>query len=201
MRLFVAADIDDHVRAACTSVAVDLDRALRDVLPSCDLKWVAADKLHITVRFIGHVETPVADRIVSALARPLDEPSATLRLGRPGVFPTAGAARVLWIGLLDGQEALGRMHAIVEHRLQEIGVAPEDRPLTAHLTLARFRTPPTGRAAAVRKAVEGVQVEPAAWELTRLTLYESRLSPKGPTYVPLAHTPLGERAATPHEAR
>jgi RNA 2',3'-cyclic 3'-phosphodiesterase len=61
----------------------------------------------------------------------------------------------------------------------------EQRAFSPHLTLGRFREPGTVRD---RQILSGVSVPTAgACTVDRLTLYQSRLSPKGPTYTPIAH--------------
>jgi 2'-5' RNA ligase len=70
-------------------------------------------------------------------------------------------------------------------------VAPEDRPYRPHVTLARVKEPAGLRTAPL---LEGVREhEFGVRRVDAITLFESRLSPRGPTYMPLHRTPLAGR--------
>jgi len=190
VRLFIAVDLDDAVREACRRISRGIDKRIRPIASGCDLKWVAPENLHITVRFIGHVSDEIAAGITGVFVAPIPQPGFEAALDRPSVFPPAGAPRVIWVGLAEGSEQLRLVHDEVERRLQTIAVPAEDRAFTAHLTLARFRAPVGGAGAAIRRALGDVPVAAIRWPVRRVTLYESRLSPKGPTYRPLVYAPL-----------
>lgn len=187
MRLFVAVELDAAVHhAAETAVS-----QLRDTLPgSLSARWVSTANMHLTVRFIGHV----ADDRVPAVLRALEPPVAIapfdLALGGCGVFPSHGPPRVMWIGLQEGLSSLRAMHDEFNRRLRPLGLEPEDRPYSAHLTLARLKDPPPGSAALVRDAIGRVRVPAARCQVSAATLFESRLSPKGSTYNPRLRIPL-----------
>jgi 2'-5' RNA ligase len=105
-----------------------------------------------------------------------------------GAFPRAGQPRVLWAGLARGRESLLRLERVVASRLAEAGIAPEPRAYNPHLTLARVRDAAGLRAAAL---LDGVSDDPIGTiRIDAFTLFDSRLSSKGPTYVPLQRTPL-----------
>jgi len=187
MRLFVAVELDDAVLAAAQHAAEDLRRRLGTVLQP---KWVAAANMHLTVRFIGHVADERAASILDALRSPLQSAPFDVALGDCGVFPPHGPPRVLWIGLKEGLPSLQAMHEEFNRRLLPLGLEPENRPFSAHLTLARVKDASRGSSSATREAVRAVSVEPARCHISEATVFESRLSPKGPTYAPLLRVPL-----------
>jgi 2'-5' RNA ligase len=84
---------------------------------------------------------------------------------------------------------LRRVHGIVEDRLAETGLTRESRPYTAHLTVARFRDS-RGAGRKIGAALESIPVPEARWTVDRVTLYQSKLSPKGSVYTPLLRTML-----------
>jgi 2'-5' RNA ligase len=184
VRLFVAIDIDAATRAAAAGVIQRVERRLR-----ADVKWVAPENLHITVQFIGHVGDADAERIRAAMAPPLAVRPFAIRVAALGAFPPRGGPRVIWCGVEGADRELAAVHGEVAGRLKAAAaVEPEARPFRAHLTIGRYRTP--GRAAD-RTALGAIEVgllgTPA---IDHITLYESRLSPRGPTYTPLVRTPL-----------
>jgi 2'-5' RNA ligase len=102
-----------------------------------------------------------------------------------GCFPARGSPRVLWLGVGDGVAELRRLQKGLERAL---GVSPgHEESFTPHLTLARFRD----RVPRAKLAqIADIRAYAGPSRIDRVTLYESRLSPTGPAYLPLAHAPL-----------
>jgi 2'-5' RNA ligase len=100
---------------------------------------------------------------------------------------------VLHVAVGEGREPLARLAGEVSERLRPLGVPPDDRPFTAHLTLARVRD--GAEAGVVRDLQAFVPSEPFAaggpLRVEGVVLYESRLSPRGPTYSARARFALG----------
>jgi len=71
-----------------------------------------------------------------------------LTLARCGVFPGPRQPRVLWCGLEDPRDGCRRWLAAAEAPLRALGFPPEERPFTAHVTLARAPSPEGSRAVA-----------------------------------------------------
>jgi RNA 2',3'-cyclic 3'-phosphodiesterase len=73
-------------------------------------------------------------------------------------------------------------------RLEGIEFRRESRPFSPHLTLARFKD---GGSPADRERIASARLESAGeCTIDHVTLYQSRLSPRGPTYTPLVVSPL-----------
>ncbi|MGE5360432.1 MAG: RNA 2',3'-cyclic phosphodiesterase [Bacteroidales bacterium] len=188
MRLFVAVDLDDTVRRAAGRVA----RNVRDTLERAEMygvSWVAPDNFHLTLRFLGEVADEVALRVQEVLAPPFAVAPFDVALGGVGVFPPAGAARVIWLGVHEGLEELTSLHREVEERLAPLAFAPDERAYRAHLTVARFRVPAPARVRQLIAAGEAPSI--GRCPVSHLTLYRSRLSPKGATYTALVRSALG----------
>jgi RNA 2',3'-cyclic 3'-phosphodiesterase len=183
MRLFVAVEIED----AAGQVAVEIARKLRAAIePALKARWVPPENMHLTVRFIGHVDDDRASELIDVLSRPLDIPSFDIQLGGCGVFPSVGAPRVLWIGVAHGLPGLVLMHEAFNLRLRPFGFEPESRPFSAHLTLARIKDARSGTGRAVHEALRQVTPTTARSHVTRATIFRSHLSPNGPRYEPVA---------------
>jgi 2'-5' RNA ligase len=187
MRLFVAVEIDDQARRVAEATAAALCAAIG---PALKVRWVPAGNMHLTVRFIGHVDDDRVPALVAALTPPLDIPSFDVELGGCGVFPPSGPPRALWIGVIHGVAALASMRDAFDRRLRPLGFEPEARPSTAHLTLARIKDAPKGAGRAVRDALGHVTPPRTRWHVSRATIFQSHLSPRGPRYEPVAHTGL-----------
>lgn len=161
-------------------------RAARD--QRARMTWVPADRLHVTVRFIGEVDASQAEAIRSALAPDVSVPPFELAIAGVGTFPEHGAPRVVWAGVSAGAAALASVEAEVSTRLDRSGVAREPRPYHPHVTLARVREPGGVRTATWLAGLTERRfgVSPA----NAITLFESRPSPQGHIYVALQRTPL-----------
>jgi 2'-5' RNA ligase len=192
MRLFVAVDLDERVRGAAAACGRDLRDQVesgRRRLAPAGASWVAPQNMHLTLRFLGEVDEERAAQLSRSIAQPFETAPFELALGGLGLFPPAGRPRVLWIGVSEGAAQVAEVYREVERRLDLLGFEREERPFRAHLTLARFREPASIE---VRTLVgQGMGAEAGRCLVRDVVLYESRLSPKGPTYNALAHGRLG----------
>jgi 2'-5' RNA ligase len=188
VRLFAGVEIAPPVAAAFGSVSDELQRRASRLAPHARITWVPAERAHITVRFIGHVDEVKANDIAAVLKAPLETAAFDLVIGGVGAFPPGGAPRVIWAGLGDGVPALIDVEQEVSGRLEACAIDREERAYRPHVTLARVR-----EAAGLRTRVLLEGLTERAFGTTHvdaITLFESRLSPKGPTYVALQRTPL-----------
>jgi 2'-5' RNA ligase len=190
-RIFVGVELDAGVKAAAAAAA----DALRAELASTDIRvlarWVPQDNLHITLFFIGDVPGNRVNEVRAALAPPFARAAFDVHLSGLGAFPPSGVPRVFWIGVRDGSEALGALHAEVSARLAAVGCEPEGRPYSAHLTIARVKDLQSrGHASRVRRILAGRDADAGPSRVSAVTLFESRVSPKGSTYEPLLRLPL-----------
>ena len=188
MRLFVAVEIAPAVAAAAAALIERLRERAKRLAPRSRITWVPADRLHVTVRFIGNVDADRADAVGQVLAPPLGQAPFDLTLAGVGSFPPKGPPRVLSSGVTDGREPLVAIEERVSERLARVGIAAEPRPYTPHLTLARVREAGGLRPAALLEATGEATLGTTTVEA--ITLFESRLSPKGPAYVALQRTSL-----------
>jgi RNA 2',3'-cyclic 3'-phosphodiesterase len=185
MRMFVAIDLDDRIKAGLPSVAA-YAKPRRE---GGSLKFVDPQRAHLTLVFLGEIASPQSDRIIAVMQQPIaDVHPFHMTFGGLGVFPPRGAPRVLWLGVSEGEREVIALQRVVARRLQALGIEPEDRPFQPHLTLGRWRQSrpsdrPSLAAAAQNASTAGMTVD-------RVTLFESRLSSKGPAHMALAHTPL-----------
>jgi RNA 2',3'-cyclic 3'-phosphodiesterase len=129
MRIFVGLDIDEEIRGRIA----EFIREVRGSAP--DVRWVAPESLHVTLKFVGEKPEAAVAEIEKALASIAAEPFDISFRGH-GFFPTEKAARVFWVGI-EADAMLAELAAKVEENLTSIGIAKEERPFSPHLTLAR----------------------------------------------------------------
>lgn len=171
MRAFVAIPIDEPVRDELVRAVDPLKRA------GADVRWVSRENLHVSLKFLGDLDDAQADRLRNLLRaeRAATRPLEVRGLGR---FPPRGAPRVVWAGCRGDLAPLARA---VERAAEAVGVPPEDRDFTAHVTLGRVKSATNARALSDRIAAAADQPF-GSQTLRALVLYKSTLTPDGPVY-------------------
>ncbi|MBC7905323.1 MAG: RNA 2',3'-cyclic phosphodiesterase [Rhodospirillaceae bacterium] len=175
MRLFVGLGLPPEVALRLTSLGGGIPGG----------RWVEARNLHITLRFIGEVE--------DGLARELHDELATLRLSAFALaldgFGTFGrsAPNHLWAGVEKVPELL-HLQAKVETMVARLGLPPEGRKYTPHVTLARFKGAPVARVQDFIARNSPFQAGP--WPVEHFTMFRSFLGHGGAEYDPIAEYPL-----------
>lgn len=150
-------------------------------------RWIPSEQWHLTLRFFGACDDRIAQRLEQALESASRVSSlAPLELAGVGVFPSRGAARILWCGVEGELDRLGNCVAQLEDVAQRLGFAPELRPLKPHLTVARARAreQQPDRPAATSERFGQLAID-------RLLLLHSELRPAGATYRLVRSWPLG----------
>ena len=191
MRLFIAAEIGERLAGRAADLIRELEKRAADAAPRARLTWLVADRLHITIKFIGDVDGVRAAAIVAALQPPLDVEPFDLTVAGMGAFPKSGPPRVVWIGIEPGRDDLIAAEREISFRLTTLAIPSERQPYSPHLTLARVREAAGLRSASLLEGLEDRSL--GTTRVDAITLFQSRLSPKGPTYVPLLRTALGRR--------
>ena len=148
------------------------------------MRWQDDGQLHLTLRFIGEVERPVAEDLTAAL-RHVHFDRFSIALESVGKFEKHRNG-ALWAGV-QPKEQLKALNAKVERACQSAGLEPERRAYYPHITLARWK----GRAARLDGFLErhsGLTSEP--WEAREFILYESHLGRNGAHYEAIERFPL-----------
>lgn len=183
LRLFIAIPLPEEIVGKLES----FQAILRDEFGGA-VKWVKANSLHITAKFIG--ETLEAN--INGISNTMDEiaqkySKANLKIEKLGFFPSKGSPRVLWAGINDATLVLPKLHKELDIAMQAFGVDLEQKAkYNPHITLGRVKK------ATKINVTEGFkeehsQIQFGEFEINSLILYRSELTPRGPIYTPL-HT-------------
>jgi len=189
-RLFIAVPVADE---AAASIAALVERVRSEGVPGGghDVRWVRLDGLHVTLRFLGptpedRVEAAAdATRAAAAEHEPFD-----VTISQAGAFPSRTRPRALWLDIPVGAPELSAIAATVNATLQRHGWEPDDRPLRAHLTLARSDGIRAGAAIATRLIDAAADLE-VRFRADRMVLFESRTGGGPARYEPLEVVRLG----------
>lgn len=175
-------------------VAIDAPAVVRDALavmaePIRGVAWIPPHQYHLTLRFIGEVETPRLDAVERALA-PIRVEPFILPVAGVGVFPPGRPPRVLWAGIGAGHPRLHQLRQRVDDALLGCGLSDLDvRTFHPHFTLGRCGVATTpGAAAGFLKKHRAFEASP--FRVDAFTLYQSTLGPAGAVHTPLLRVPL-----------
>lgn len=185
IRCFIAIELAESIQKKLARLADQLAQKIG--IDNNTIKWVDPQRIHLTLKFLGNVDDNEIVDISQALSQAaLDFEPFELEFGDLGCFPSGGSARVLWIGIKDGQYELTALQESVEELLEILDFPPENRKFNGHLTLARIKSSPTGRA--VRQVVEDSEpITLGRQDVTHITLFQSDLTRTGPIYTAM-HT-------------
>jgi 2'-5' RNA ligase len=105
-----------------------------------DARWARVEGLHVTLKFIGHVNDAVVEQVKAALLGMKAAPFE-VKFAGVGFFPNPNAGRVFWAGV-DGGGSLPRLASSIDAAMEKLGLARETKPYRPHLTLARTSSRP-----------------------------------------------------------
>ncbi len=184
MRLFVAIELSEAVRKALSETQAGLKRTCPDV------RWIAAEQLHLTVKFLGEVADGDVAEISGAMKRAAAESKPfVMSTGECGCFPERGSVRIVWVRAMEEIGLLAGCVAAVEAQIEPLGFPREHRPFAAHITIGRVREGHShGR---VRESVQAHRCRVVEQNVSSLTLMSSALSPTGSTYTAVSRAKLG----------
>jgi len=180
IRTFVAVCLDAELRSGISAI----QERVKKLAPN--VKWVAPDNFHVTMKFLGGIGANRVARVQAALdevAR--DFPAFDLSIAWLGVFPTPRRPRVIWVGIEEGRDQLVALAKAVEDRLVKAGFEKEEKPFRSHITIGRVK-----ESKPVEGLVEGLgEIDTSDLRVQRvdsITVMESVLLPEGPAYTPLS---------------
>ena len=188
-RLFVAVPLAEEARASIAALVEEVQARAEAAAGAqrSQVRWVRMDGLHVTLRFLG----PTPEERIAELSAIVDDAAASMAPFRvsirgSGAFPSPRRPRTLWLGIDDGAATLADLARRFDALLGKAGWPTDDRPMRAHLTLARADGRREGPAVADMLAARaaGFETEFAA---DRLVLFES-VTGGGPARYVECHT-------------
>jgi len=148
-------------------------------------RWQSDAQLHVTLRFIGEVERPLAEDIAVALSN-LHAAPLEAALHGVGQFDSRGRPNAVWAGLRP-HAPLAELHKKIDQTLVRCGLAPERRAYLPHITLARMNV---GAGVADRFLETHAGLASPPFTLDHFLLFESHLGSEGASYEAVERYPL-----------
>lgn len=160
-------------------LAIDLPGELRRKLATLDpcipgLRWSLTGQLHLTLTFLGTVESAMEEELCLALASVQAE-SFTLTLQNVGTFggrhPT-----IVWAGI-DQEPLLTSLQAQISGVATHLNLITATKPFHPHITLGRSHGVSRFRLMPFLKTHAGECF--GSWHVTDYKLFGSELTPQG----------------------
>jgi RNA 2',3'-cyclic 3'-phosphodiesterase len=188
IRAFIAIDLP-------VSIQQQLDHISKQLQAQCStnaIRWVPAQNIHLTLKFLGEVSSTNLELLTKLIkAETIRHRSFQIQVGELGAFPTLRRPRVIWVGIQAPPALMSLQHSIESETIR-LGYAVEERPFSAHLTLARISH--NASPEDVRKTGEvlaSTKVGPLGIVCVKtVNLFRSDLQPGGAVYTPLLTAPL-----------
>ncbi len=174
MRLFIGVPLPPNARTEASRMLGEL-RA-----QEWPVRWVRDEGLHVTLKFFGELTSDRVDAIGEMLSfAAKDMKPIVMSMRGIGVSPAWERPRVIHLDLEAGPD-LELLQDRIERGGDQLGFSPEGRPFRPHVTLGRVREGhrlPSGW----HTTLDGIRSDDA-FIADRVVLYESQLTPAGPTY-------------------
>jgi 2'-5' RNA ligase len=185
IRGFLAFPINSEVKEGLGHILNDLQQTRADV------KWVQAENLHLTLKFLGDIEETDLEKISSVISescRGFD--LITSHLNEIGVFPDLCHPRIVWAGLDDSKQKFQSIVEALEERLAKLGFAKDNHPFKPHITLGRVKL--SANLKNLMQTIQQITFEGKKEQtFEKIILYKSTLTPQGPVYEVLKEFDIG----------
>lgn len=187
-RLFIALAIPQPVQSELAKLIENLKKGFQ--FTASRPSWVQPAMIHLTLRFLGKVESGRIEELSSELRSVAEAfPPMSLSAHGLGVFPSWRRPRVLWTRIRGGRSPLLPLQSGIEEAVVKLGFDPEANPFNPHLTLARFRSM-TGAEAARKIVTAHAGFRSTEFIVPEIRLYRSDLRPEGAVHQSLDVFPL-----------
>jgi len=175
IRSFVAVDLDDvEIKNRIGKAQVDLQQT------GASLKIVQPEIMHLTLRFLGEIPQSTVQKVSQAMDE-LHFQQFEAEFSGVGVFPNLRRISVVWVGVTRGGEQLVEIFRQLEPKLRQLGLPPDSKGFSPHMTVARVRSGINKEALA--RCIEGMgEVQFGRMSVNAVRLKKSTLTPQGPFY-------------------
>ena len=175
VRSFIAVDLDEPaIRQAIVTAQMGLGET------RAQLKLVDPEIMHLTLRFLGEIPQATVESVKEAMDS-VRFPPFDVEFSGLGAFPNLNRINVVWVGIKHGHEQLNEIFHQLEPRLRQMGLPPDNKGFSPHLTIARVKSG-LNRAALADYVSSMRDQEFGKMPVRAVRLKKSTLTPKGPIY-------------------
>lgn len=190
LRAFIAIEFPPNIQAAIEKQTA----RLRQALGNETVRWIPAQNMHLTLKFLGDIASSHVDFLKQLLTREATLHSQfDLQIGGLGSYPTSRRPRILWIGLHVPAELVA-LQKRIEAGTTHLGYEQEERDFAPHLTIGRVRQNASpAELPKIRAAMDTIQLgNIGTARVDSVHLFKSELQPNGAVYTKLFSAPLSK---------
>jgi len=180
MRTFIAIELPKEFKEQLAKLQEQLKTS------GADVKWVQPENIHLTLKFLGEIDEQISAKIINILEKTAhNKNSFYLNLVSLGGFPNMNFPRVIWVGIKKGEGETKEIAKELENEIAQLGIPKEKRAFSSHITLGRVRSGlnRTQLANKLNELTNDLFKESLPdFKITKITLFKSTLTPKGPIY-------------------
>jgi 2'-5' RNA ligase len=187
MRTFIAIELPGEIKDALASLIEQLKKTQADV------KWVAPGNIHLTLKFLGEIDEESVEKVIQILEESTkDKDRFVIKISSLGCFPNINSVRIIWIGIDKGDNETRKIANELEKNVAKIGIPEENRPFSSHITIGRTRSSLNREklVGELQNLTNNSGLARLEFTVTKITLFKSTLTPKGPIYEVLKEASL-----------
>ena len=187
MRVFLAISLSDGIRAGLAAAVQRFSPLIEGV------KWCHRDQMHITLLFLGEVAPAFVPHVSETVQKVCaDHPAFTCAVNGYGFWGNMRNPTALWAGV-EMPEELESLQEKLVRAVKKLGFPDlSSEGFQPHITLGRCKTVRKNGALELLRAMDAdTEADFGILEVNKVTLFESRLTPKGPIYRTMEKFPLG----------
>jgi 2'-5' RNA ligase len=161
-----------------------------DIFDDNNIRWVASNEMHLTLKFLGKVEDRDVPEICNAVTKACQSLTAfEYTIGGINTFPDSSAARVIVATIEEGHTSLAILADEIDQAMNHIGFMLENRQFSGHVTLARIKERKTGYM--INEHLNEIpHYEPVVQVASEVKLLQSERGKNGMTYTTMHHIDL-----------
>ena len=198
IRTFIAIELEETHHRALRDLQTRLNRELATAKTAGsstarDMRWVAPDNIHLTLKFLGDVDAAMMPTLKQAIADACAGTAPfTLNISGVGAFPNTRRPNVIWVGVGGDVERATELAQKIDDACAALGFAREERPFSPHLTLGRVKRDarPSDRQFIGEMIVNAPVSHLGELRAERVSVMKSELRPGGSVYTRLAEIQL-----------
>jgi RNA 2',3'-cyclic 3'-phosphodiesterase len=180
IRTFIAIDTPPEFK-------IQMEKILTELHPvRVPVRWEQPYKLHLTLKFLGDVDSIILEKLKLTLAGPaLNHRPFWLRYNGFGFFPHSGNPRIIWVGCTPLSPGLEHLYNDIEDLCQKFGFEREKREFHPHITIGRVKDrsgKERQRITDLTNRIENITFDTIEDEVQSILLMKSDLRPGGSEY-------------------
>ena len=194
VRSFIAIELPNELKVGLSQLEAQLKSGKQP-----GVKWVNPYSIHLTLKFLGSIAVDKISQITKSMSEAVQGISPFhLEVKELGAFPNLRRVQVVWVGISGEVDKLGQLQQRIESNLARLGFAPESRPFTPHLTLARLRNQASlDERQRLGELIAGTRFEVAyTIKVDTISLIRSQLTREGAIYSRISAVGLNKPLST-----